>query len=51
MYEFSSDNIGDPQNFGVHPSFFSNNTLICKGTGGNDSYTYLSGHGFIIRVK
>ena len=50
-YAFSPDHIGDSENFGVTPSSISSNTLICKGTGGNGSYTYLSGHGFIIRVK
>ena len=50
-YVFSSDDIGDPQNFGVIPSSISSNKLICTGTGGNGSYTYLSGHGIIIRAK
>ena len=51
MYEFSPNKLGDSENFGVNPSYISSNTLICKGTGGNGSYTYLSGHGFIIRAK
>ena len=51
IFSSSSGALGNSESFGVIPSSISSNKLICTGSGGNGSFTYSSGHGFIIRTK